>query len=370
MATKLDTVGEPQSFSLGLLFNYVRAPPALFTSRWPTISTMVSMQVLFLAATVLLRTDGFCLSPLSTRPLLTCLSTSTKPAAITETSKRDVVTFVTPAMPMYIEDTDAYGVMYHSNHVKAYDRALHLTSMDQTTGTSVLQHDGWSIISIERMLFQSPPVLGGALVIEGTLREQTDSEEVWDMVMKGSETGNVHSTAIGVTIARPPPNGEALSSSWLPTPPPLEDSDGLTLSYQFQTFRDEFDTQLQSHMPIRNMMNLFERTRTNWIGGPHKLHQLQHEGVMLVVTGMRNCSLVALENHAMQCIPGQSVTVTTLYVAKRRGMAVECAHTAYLGDKRIAQGIVTMVTLNAATMRPTKNLPVWMKKKIHAIKSV
>lgn len=257
-------------------------------------------------------------------------------------------------MKVFIEDTDAYGVMYNGNYLRAYDRALHMTSIDTNTGTPVLQHDGWSIVSMEQQKFKSSPPLGGAFLIEGTLRDSTEYEEIWDMVMKSEDGATVYNTASGVKIVRPFVV-DSDPQHWIPRPEPLEANLGVSIADDiFQTYRDEFDPHLKTHMPLRNILNLFERSRSNWLGGPDELCRLQEEdGLLFVVTSMEKLSLVDCETTTW---PGQDVTIETAFNVKRRGMVIECRHTAKLGEEPVAQGIVNIMTINADTRRPTSTL--------------
>ena len=66
-----------------------------------------------------------------------------------------VTTFQSSPMQVYIEDTDAYGIMYNSNYLRCYDRALHAT----------VDHEGWAIVSVDRQKFAASPGLGQEFVI-------------------------------------------------------------------------------------------------------------------------------------------------------------------------------------------------------------
>jgi len=273
-----------------------------------------------------------------------------------------ITTFTTEPMKVFIEDTDAYGVMYNANYLRSYDRALHMTSIDKNTGTPVLQHDGWSIVSMEQQKFKASPSLGGIFVIEGTLRASTEQQETWDMIMKSEDGSTIYNTVSGIKIARPLAEVSD-QQHWLPRPNPLEVTGGISISDDtFQTYRDEFDPHLSTHMPLRNILNLFERSRSNWLGGPDGLRRLQEEdGLLFVVSSMGKLSLVDCQTTTW---PGQPLTIETAFFVKRRGMVIECRHTAKLGKEPIAQGIVNIMTIDANTRRPTTNLPTWLAKKM------
>jgi hypothetical protein len=166
-----------------------------------------------------------------------------------------------------------------------------------------------------------------------------------------------------------------------------------------------------------------ERSRTNYIGGPAALQSLQVEhDVLYVVTSARACSLVSYEGSThgncatatipssnlqpldvlppplrapslgkdakqtgpTRFVPGQSVDVETMFKVRKRGMIIDCYHTLAFdrggsgdddhnrvvaasdpdktkGDRlRMAQGLVTIMALNATTRRPTQALPAWL----------
>ena len=62
------------------------------------------------------------------------------------------IRFESLPMTVYLEDTDAYGIMFNTNYLRSYDRALHLTTSNRNLNTSVTsQHDGWTCL-----LYTSP----------------------------------------------------------------------------------------------------------------------------------------------------------------------------------------------------------------------
>jgi hypothetical protein len=345
--------------------------------------------------------------------------------------------FVTPPLQVYIEDTDAYGVMYNGNYLRAYDRALHMMlvpSPSSSSSAAVGDLDDWSIVSVKELKFKSPPPLGGTYCIEGTRRRRPQSssspdasfatddggngiskqsmlpvnsanysdEEVWDMTMRSPDGSIVYNTATGVTLARAsslhkePAFSLATANvenqiDWLPSPPPLfYDGSSSTATAtssidSFRTYRDEFEPHLESHVPLRIALNYMERSRTNCIGGPSMLHELQNtHGVLYVVTAVRNCSLVSYmadssiggganlgrRTQPRRLVPGMQVDVETSFRARKRGAIIDCYHTLVLKGEtkpierhRMAQGVVTIMALDATTRRPTNKLPSWLRSR-------
>lgn len=330
----------------------------------------------------------------------TCLASS--PVATLSKVEKDapLLEFTSPEMKVFIEETDAYGVVYNANYLRIYDRALHMISISQRDiidgpspsaeeSPSVLDHEGWSIVEVTQQKFKSSPPLGGVFVVNGKLKSRSDNKrsEVWDLqIQSPSNSGNdeaeqaavvVYNTAT-LTIARPD-----LSSTCIPKPDPFPtEPDVLENEYSFMLYRDEFDTHLPTHLPLRNVLNLFERARSNGLGGPDALRRMQQEDEILwVVTSIDSCSLVNLGYNdgdqksglvKVESRPGQTVTVKTDVVVKRRGMILEFRQTLFLppskqsGDKtlgrrrRLAQAVVTIMALNARTRRPTSKLPEWV----------
>ena len=133
-------------------------------------------------------------------------------------------------------------------------------------------------------------------------------------------------------------------------------------------YRDEIDAHWTGHIPLRAVLNLFERARSNSLGGPSDLQKLQKEdGILVVVTNIGQCSLINHEDTFIE--PGQIVFVETSFVSKRKGMVIECYQTLMVKNDdnnhaRLAQGKITLMMINESTRRPTSKLPEWIKEKL------
>ena len=301
------------------------------------------------------------------------------PQSATSTSIEEPVetcTFHSPEMKVFIEDTDAYGIMYNGNYLRSYDRALHLSSINNdaeaaatttttTTRRVTTHHEGWSIVSMGNQKFLSSPALGSNFVVQGSLKDSSEDLEVWDLKMTSPDGDTVFNTVQDLKIARPLTDGDGNKFS-LPRIEPISFDDGVVVQGTTDTFtvyRDEIDAHWTGHLPLRNVLNLFERSRTNIVGGPDDLRRLQTDhGILIVVASIGDCSLID-ENTTIN--PGQSVSVETSYVVKRKGMIVDCYQTLKSDDDyRLAQGRVTLMMINTETYRPTSKLPDWVKQKI------
>ena len=312
-------------------------------------------------------------SPLSARhhhgSSVLCQTTTT--SATTTTTILPELKLTSPPMKVYIEDTDAYGVVYNTNYIRAYERALHgfgsiaLSPEGMPMSNELLlQQQDWYTVKVEKQRFQKSHALGGDFVVTGTRRSSSicdysspTRQEVWDLEMTDEECGTIYNSAT-LTIGTD-----------LPSPPPLR-LDGTilpTTTDHFVLYRDEFDINLPGRLPLRNVMNQFERARSNGLGGPDSLRRLQHDdGLIFVVTNIEEAALI--HNDAVVCQPGMQVTVTTAIQVKRRGM-MRFLHTMWAADtvgtlQRVAQAVVVLMTLDAETRKPTSALPDWLKDRL------
>jgi hypothetical protein len=109
---------------------------------------------------------------------------------------------------------------------------------------------------------------------------------------------------------------------------------------------------------------LFERSRSNALGGPEALRRLEQDPihpVIIVVTSITDLTLV---DEGTFLLPGQVVAVETAMVVKRKGMVIECYQTLRSTSSpsaRLAQGKVSLMMLDAKSRRPTTKLPDWVK---------
>lgn len=269
------------------------------------------------------------------------------------------IQLTSPPMQVYIEDTDAYGVVYNTNYVRAYERALHWFGESSPVASELLRKQDWSTLKVKKQRFVKSHALGGDFVVTGTRRSQSETMEEWELEMANQESGTIYNSAI-ITIG-----------TELPSPGPL-DCDGASspMAENFLLYRDEFDINLHGRLPLRNAMNPFERARSNGIGGPDALRRLQQEdGLIFVVTSIDEAALI--HNDAVLCRPGSAVTVTTTVQVKRRGM-IRFLHTMWANDKcgvpqRVAQAVVVLMTLDAATRKPSSALPDWLKERLSAM---
>ena len=291
-------------------------------------------------------------------------------AAAIEEKAETTYTFRSPETKVFIEDTDAYGIMYNGNYLRSFDRAIHLCTSslvndidDESKQDRVTtQHENWSIVSMGHQKFVSSPSLGGNFVVEGTLKDSSKDLEVWDLKMMSPDGDTVFNTVQDLKIASP---SEGTTFSSPPIEPfSLDENDSIVkgASHTCPIYRDEIDAHRNGQVPLRIVLNLFERARSNLLGGPDDLQRLQVEDdILVVVASMTDCSL--MDENDNPIYPGQNLTVETSYEVKRRGMVLDCYQT-LVDDKgsRLAQGLVTLMFIKNSTRRPTSKLPEWVKE--------
>lgn len=304
-----------------------------------------------------------------------------------------------PRNKKYIEDTDAYGVMYNANYLRTYDRALHMMMTSQESKeknpnnncNGILNHDGWCVTGMSNQRFKSGISLGSSFVVSGELEDQSDDGflETWNVQLTSvpdpTEPELTIYNSAKLTIARPEKSSISLVK-------PFEvEKDSLTIENFHTVYRDEFDIHMPSHIPLRNVLNLFERERSDFLGGPDILRKMQDEDDLLwVVTEVSDLALVNFGKQSndpestnmndvdpkegVYCEPGQKVVVRTNFIGKRRGMIIECRQTLFVlvvdestnqtKKRRLAQGKVTIMAIKNSTRRPTKDIPEWFLQKL------
>eukprot|EP00977_Amphora_coffeiformis_P013554 scaffold3586_cov164-Amphora_coffeaeformis.AAC.5 len=266
--------------------------------------------------------------------------------------------FTSEPMKVYIEDTDAYGVVYNANYLKFYDRALQMAS---SGSDSTLVPDDFCMVAVGHQKFRSSPALGDDFVVQGELIGMDDAQrQVWDLSMTSVDGKALYHTAEQVVVTTPH------TTQWLPDVPaftPIDDSSltmtGGSSTDSFAAYRDEFDPLFVSHLPLPSVLNHFERPRSNLLGGPQELRRAQQEdGIIFVVGGIQELCLLGRDGKQQDSLVGDTLTVTTFCQVRKGGMRTDLYQTIYTSDgERMAQGIVTLYALNQETRRPTSKLP-------------
>lgn len=259
-------------------------------------------------------------------------------------------TFQSAPIKVYIEDTDAYGVIYNANYLKFYDRALQDAQGPEET-----------VVGIRRQKFRASPSLGDEFVIEGVLKAIDEAErQVWDFSMKSLDGATVYHSAEQAVVV-----SSGWSANWLPPVAAFADTKKTKLVDSFTAYRDEFDPHLKSHLPLHGVLKHFERIRTNSLGGPTKLRELQEDhGLLFVLTGIKDLHLVDHSSPGTVLL-NEKLRVEATFAVRRGGMRIDVYQTLFSshGD-RIAQGVISLTTINKDTFRPTSKLPPWLLERL------
>lgn len=288
-----------------------------------------------------------------------------------------VLTFTSGVHQVFIEDTDAYGVVYNGNYLKFYERALQWfrskemsdrVASDNTVplkNNDNIVNDDWVLARLDKQKFKASPGLGDSYVISGTRLEASAVHEVWKMEMsqpKNIADDIVYNTSI-ITIARDP--------TVLPIPTRFDDAVGESIGNdamnRFVVHRDELEG-LSGVLPLRSVLNYFERPRSNFFGGPSALRELQEEhNIIVVVTKIDQGSLLPCAN---QMRLGDEVEVQNRFVLKGRGKMCDVhqkllMRSGELGDEKIvAQAVVTLLLLDRTTGKPATRRPEWLESRL------
>jgi acyl-CoA thioesterase FadM len=274
-----------------------------------------------------------------------------------------VVTFTSSPIRVYIEDTDAYGIIYNTNYLRMFDRVLFteaITGPNSKELQTVLGHD-WSVVAVGNQKFVSSPILGTEVVIQGRLSmmksifDNDDNKQarwsVWNMEMRSMDGSRLYNAVTDLVIASSPviEDISQLKDIIPKTAFVVDDEDenenenendnkvketakeSLLCRDTFRIHRDELDAHIAGQLPLRNILNYFERGRTNMFGGPNNLQRMQKEdGILAVVTSVRGLSPL-WRNIDGQWRPlsvkaGDEIDVTSMVEVKRkvRGKSDPC----------------------------------------------
>ena len=293
--------------------------------------------------------------------------------------KQTKTIFESPKFRVYIEDTDAYGVMYNSNYVRAYERALvrYAPLADGNRNDQSASIDKkWILSSIHNQKFRSSPALGEEYIIRGELVDEMSDDEVqtWELqLVTENESGAiVHNSACIAMISE---RNSILHEFELNLIGNIDEK-------RYTPYHDEFDHFNFEHgscyIPLRNAMNFFERARSDFLGGPDALRKMQIEDDLIwVVTGVENGKLFTGDNSLHQESSNDNVSVgddrpkevivQTMFDVKRRGMILDCHHKLWMEDGKhkilIGQATCVILALKGSTRRPTSKLPQWVLDK-------
>lgn len=273
-----------------------------------------------------------------------------------DNDRSSVITFTSSPIPVYIEDTDAYGIIYNSNYLRMFDRAL-FTEMLSGINSKELQSvlgDDWSVVAMGHQKFVSSPTLGSEVIIHGQLMQRnsildgsTDNHQprwsVWTMEMRSIDGTKIYNVVKDLVIASTPhiedinQLKDILPKGALVIEDDDDDDDGteseeevtattkVSCHNTFRIHRDEIDIHAPGQLPLRTILSYFERGRTNMFGGPNNLQKMQQEnGILAVVTSIRGLSPMGKYNNIdsqcriMSVKAGDEIGVTSIVTVKRK----------------------------------------------------
>lgn len=253
--------------------------------------------------------------------------------------------FTSDVQHLRIEDTDAYGIMYNANYLKAYARSLESRFGDKEK----------SIIGFRSMKFSGSPLLGEAFVVRGT---QNESDSTWDMTLESyNEAGEVgtkeYNYVQGLLFADVPLQVNDENDHHVP----FEHNSSTQCLHenQYTIYKDEFEH--GNRLPLFTVLNYFERPRSQSLGGAKGLFHLQEIGIMAVVTRIDN-----LRAYDAPIAPGDVVKIQS-YALLRRKSLVSYTQVAFVNGKKIAEGTITVMTIDENTKRPAP-LPEWALREV------
>ena len=250
---------------------------------------------------------------------------------------------------VYIEDTDAYGVLYNANYLKYFDRAI--------CSIFAKSNEQPVVSEIRKQRFRSSPSLGENVLIQA--EKMTDKEissycSRWNLALTSEDGEAIFNSAI-LTVRSSDDLGTCDNFIQLNSIEYHSSDDS------FQIYRDEIDFDgVRSFLPLRSVMNLFERSRSNFLGGPDALRKMQEvDGIVWVVTSVDETFLFS---KACEISPGDDLVVRTAF-SFRRSSVLECRQTLLFEDEHVAQATITIWSLDNITRRP-KAAPEWVINKV------
>ena len=218
-------------------------------------------------------------------------------------------------LKVYIEDTDAYMVVYYGNYVRFFERAAASTLVGMTEAGRLLRHKrlGLGMISADGVKYSSAAVLGdtchvevtshgidadGRLACAAALVRSEDGETLcaasdlrlgW---VDGSSSRGVETTwpaspsRVGAAAPAAPAAPAALAE--LGEPPAASEAPLIDEGLRLHLDECSVVGTLSMHAALR----YFERHRTEYLGGPEALASMAGTGVNVVVARMNGVRLL------------------------------------------------------------------------------
>jgi 4-hydroxybenzoyl-CoA thioesterase/acyl-CoA thioester hydrolase len=216
---------------------------------------------------------------------------------------------------VWIEDTDAYGIVYHANYLRFVERAAHvLLGRDACADAFTQQGAVLGLRRVEGLRYNSAAVLGdllsvtlvptriddenGTIQLHASITRVSDNTPVWSCASAVLAFTNTQAgRRVRWPLAKTEITGgfltaELMAVPALPPPPPLsaagEDPPaGSPLDIVLEA--DEMCA--GGRLPLLGALRYFERQRSQAIGGANRLKQLYDQGTSVVVARMNYAAL-------------------------------------------------------------------------------
>ena len=321
----------------------------------------------------------------------------------------EVIEFVTEPMQVYIEDTDAFGVVFNGNYVKLYERVLHnyyYSSIRSSGGKRSNKISNQMLINhVTNHKFKTAARLGDEYVIRGEMVKDIYTgndginQQTWELQMikhygdsdynKATNENDVVFNTATITLSNihmidTSAEGHSLDKTRTYesdiSEPHKSKGKIMTVEASFQTHHDEFSPVLiideqnlddmrqdsletKYHLPMYVILKYYERIRTIALGGPAALNRTQVEyGVLWVITSIDDFSISHDFMTYQNQILCQEVTVKSKFNLKRGGMIVTCEQEIYSNingePTLISKALISMCAIDVKNgYRPTKDIP-------------
>lgn len=184
---------------------------------------------------------------------------------------------------VFIEDTDAYGVVYHANYLRFFERA----ATAECLGCGCI-----GLVSVDAMRYSTAAVLGDECTVECT-PTSGDSSSCSAALIRTSDARELCS-ASGLRLAHLGHGFEAtekdarLEAELIPDVcnAPLLDPSGDSLRLHYD------EASCAGSLSLHAAARYFERHRTTFLGGPTRLAELAAAGVNVVVARIKGLRLL------------------------------------------------------------------------------
>ena len=234
---------------------------------------------------------------------------------------------------VYIESTDAFGMMFYTNFPILVERALVAES-----GTS-----SGMLTSFKEMKFRNPARLGDTLTLTCSNAKVTCSNQKGDDVFVATKAalgvrGVGHLKDIELDKELTAVQKMVRFKLW---------PDELSESSRSEEFPDDFTSGSGLFVPTRTIFNLFERGRTEALGGPHMLAEAQASKTHVYVARINDFSAtlgVVLDPRSSEVYVVSNIKPVGLSIVEF-SQAIVCARS----EAVVARAKITCVAVNSDT---------------------